>query len=78
MSTEKNIKSVTKVYNEWLKANPGVDDEHPTDEEEADYMRRLVKANPSITGEGWAEAVSRMSEDEKAELLRSPEYNGTG
>lgn len=78
MSTEKNMKSVTKVYNEWLKANPGVDSDHPTDEQDADYMERLVKANPSIIGKGWAETLSKMSEEEKAELLRRPEYNGTG
>jgi hypothetical protein len=49
----------------------------PTDEQDTDYMKRLVAADPNITGKGWAEALSLMSEDELAALLQSPEYNGS-
>ena len=76
MSEDQRVSTSSEVYNEWVKANPGMDPMQPTDEQDADYMKRLVEADPSIIGKGWAEALSLMSEDEIAELLQSPEYNG--
>ena len=76
MREEKRASTPTEVYNEWVKANPGMDPMQPTDEQDADYMGRLVKADPGIIGKGWAEAVAEMGEDELAALLESQEYNG--
>ena len=76
MSEKKRVSSPTVVYNHWVKANAGMDPMQPTDEQDADYMKRLVEADPSITGKGWAEAVAEMSEEEHAELLQRPEYCG--
>ena len=58
MSEENRISTPSEVYNEWVKGNPGVDPMHPFDEQDANYMNWLVKADPSITGKGWAGVLS--------------------
>ena len=57
MSEEKHVGTLTEVYIELVKANPEIS-MYPTNEQDADYIKRLVKADPSIVGKGWAKALS--------------------
>lgn len=77
MKRERRLAAQAKAYDQWVKANPKADIDNPTPEDEADLMRRMIEADPDISGKGWAAKVAKMSQDEIDALLRLREYGGT-
>jgi len=73
MNSKQRSANAAKVYQDWIKANPKMDPDNPTPEQENDYFMRLYESDPDVAGKGWADAVSKMSEEEITQYLDDQE-----